>query len=348
MTNLSLRQIIEGMTLSFDPVAANKMNVVLQFDGEGAEPGIYHLHIADGQCTFHKGPANSPALTIITPSDVWRRISNGEISGQEALMQGLYRVDGDLSLLLRMGSLFKPRTQVSVEAPRAQRPAGPIPLSGRAWMTLAFVPWVVFWVTFDLSGVSRWVSVGMPLLLSALTVGYRLVCDRPTWLEVGSVAFFTLAGLLTLLDDPWFAVWGTIAGTLVIAVLWLLSLARKQLPLSGEYSKWQYIKPLWRNSMFIHANAVISLMWGWEFILAALLGVAAVAFHTYFVPLTVLRHLLLVPAFIFTRVYQKGASTRRIENYERTMMHLRTAAWTGLGVILLALVMTLASPGSPR
>ena len=89
-------------------------------------------------------------------------------------MEGLYTAKGDLSLLLKLDSLFKPGDDVSWEAPPDQRPAGPIPLSGMAWMAVAFAPWMIHWITFDIPGVSRWISVGLPFLLSALIVGYRM------------------------------------------------------------------------------------------------------------------------------------------------------------------------------
>ncbi|OQY22464.1 MAG: hypothetical protein B6I35_05945 [Anaerolineaceae bacterium 4572_32.2] len=306
-TDLNLRQTLEGMTLAFDPTAAGDLAATIQFDVSGPEPGVYHLRIVGGECTFHIGPAAAPTLTISTPSDIWLKISRGELSGQEALMQGLYSAEGDLSLMLKMNDLFKPTDQVSFDAPPRQRPAGPISLSGMAWMTVAFLPWIIHWVTFDIPGVSHWISVGLPLLLSALIVGYRLIFDKPTWMEWGGLGFFALAGGIALTGNDGYAVWGSIVSSVVMGGLWLSSLIFAKMPLSGEYSKWSFTRTLWRNSMFIYPNAVISLMWGWQFIVAALLGVAAILLPNLMVVLTVIRYLLLVPAFIFTSVYQKRA-----------------------------------------
>ena len=329
-TNLSLRQTLEGMSLTFDPTAAEGLAATIQFDVTGPESGIYHLRIANGECSFHAGPATVPTLTITTPSDVWLQISSGQLSGQEALMQGLYTAQGDLSLLLKMDSLFKPSDQVSFEAPSGQRPAGPIPLSGMAWMTVAFLPWIVHWITFDIPGLSHWISVGLPLLLSALIVGYRLMFDKPTWMEWGALGFFSLAGILTLTGDVGFAVWGSVISSGVMAGLWLGTLLFSDMPLSGDYSKWGFVKALWRNSMFIYPNAVISLMWGWQFIAAALLGVVALLLPEQRVLFTILRYLLLVPAFIFTVAYQKRAPQSEIRNPQSQMERLRF--WAGMGL----------------
>ena len=45
-------------------------------------------------------------MTITTPAAVWLAISRGELDGQQAFMSGKYKVEGDLSLLLKLKSLF--------------------------------------------------------------------------------------------------------------------------------------------------------------------------------------------------------------------------------------------------
>lgn len=344
-TSLNLRQTIEGMPLAFDPVAAGDLDGTIQFDVSGPEPGVYHLRFVGGECIFHEGPAASPSLTISTPSDVWLEISRGELSGQEAMMQGLYNATGDISLLLKMDSLFKSAGEVSYEAPAGQRPAGPIPLSGMAWMGVAFTPWMIFWITFDIPGVSHWISVGLPLLLSALIVGYRLAFGRGNPLrlplEVGGLGFFALAGVMALTNDAGFAVWGSVVSSVVMAGLWLGTLLFGDSPLSAEYSKWDYVKSLWRNSMFIYPNAVISLMWGWQFIVGALFGAAAILLPNLMVIFTVTRFLLQIPAFIFTFVYQKRATQLRVDDYEKTMGKLRF--WAGMGLLTVAGLLLVAT-----
>jgi putative sterol carrier protein len=343
-TNLNLRQTIEGMPLAFNPDAAENLSATIQFDVTGDEPGVYHLTIADRTCTFHTGPAVAPTLTITTPSAVWLQISRGELSGQDALMQGQYTANGDLSLLLKLNNLFGASDTVDLEAPRSQRPPGPLPLPGMTWMAVAFIPWIVHWVTFDIPGVSHWISVGLPLLLSLAIVGYRLAFGRPTWMEWGGLGFFVLAGALVLTGSPGYARWGSIVSSVVMAGLWLSSLQFAKTPLSAEYAKWAYIKALWRNSLFIHPNAVISLMWGWQFILASLLGIAAILLPAQMVIFTVTRYLLLVPAFIFTSSYQKRALQLRVDDYEKTMSRLRF--WAGMGLsVVSGLLLVATMPG---
>lgn len=103
---MSCRELLQAMPLGFDPAAADGLEAVIQFDVTGAEPFQAHLRIAKGVCSYHDGPATAPAIVIHTPEDVWKGIAAGTIDGQQAYMAGKYKVDGDLSLLLRLQSLF--------------------------------------------------------------------------------------------------------------------------------------------------------------------------------------------------------------------------------------------------
>jgi putative sterol carrier protein len=45
-------------------------------------------------------------VLIRTPAEVWLAIAKGEMDGQQAFMSGKYKVEGDLSLLMRLPQLF--------------------------------------------------------------------------------------------------------------------------------------------------------------------------------------------------------------------------------------------------
>jgi putative sterol carrier protein len=72
--------------------------------GEGG--GKWVVSIAGGGCEVRAGEAAAPALTIETPADIWVKIARGEIDRPKALMQGLYRVKGDMKVLMRLPQLF--------------------------------------------------------------------------------------------------------------------------------------------------------------------------------------------------------------------------------------------------
>ena len=94
------------MPLAFNPAAAEGLSAVYQFEVQGDETFVAHLRIAGGACTFHEGPTDKSNLIIKTPADVWLKISRGELNGQQAFMDGRYKVEGDMNLLLKMNRLF--------------------------------------------------------------------------------------------------------------------------------------------------------------------------------------------------------------------------------------------------
>jgi len=360
----NFRQTIEGMPLIFNSAAAGDLKAVIQFNATGREPGLYYLTIDSGTCKFRKGMAKDPSLAINTPSDVWLQIGSGEISGQDALFKGLYKIEGNADILLRMGELFKTPDDFSVRdesvpatgrlftlfnttahiadeaAPAGKRPAGPLPISGMGWMTIFFAIWTLFWVCFDISNISPWIGSAVPLALMSAVIIYRTVYNRPVWTEIASWAFFLLALVLApLMQLPVFLAWGSITGSLFMAGLWLFSLAPFiKLPFCAEYSKWGFISKLWGNSMFIQPNLAISLVWGWQFIIATGFGIGAKLYPPLFIPFTVIRYLLIIPAGIFTMRYQKGVMDRKFTDIDKVISCLRTWAYAGLAVAIAMLL----------
>ena len=101
-----MRLLLRGMAASFNSQAAGALKAIIQFEVTGRQTGDWFLSIDTGKCTYHEGKANSPNLTIQTPSEVWLAIANKEMDGQQAFMEGKYAGTGDMSLLMRMRSLF--------------------------------------------------------------------------------------------------------------------------------------------------------------------------------------------------------------------------------------------------
>lgn len=94
------------MPLGFNRTESDGLEAIYQFEISGKENFTACLKISAGQCTYHDGPADNPGVIIKTPADVWLAISKGELDGQQAFMSGKYKVEGDLSLLFRLKSLF--------------------------------------------------------------------------------------------------------------------------------------------------------------------------------------------------------------------------------------------------
>lgn len=326
----SLAQTLEGMCLGFDPSASSELVATIQFEVSGDEPGTYHLRIDDRECTFHPERAESPTLVISTPSEVWLRISQGELSGRDALMQGLYEVQGDPGLLMRMDSLFPSGDDIELEAPRDQRPAGPLPISGSRWLAIDFLPWIVLWAGFGSDGRGGWRALAVSLALSAGVFAYRRIYNRPTAFEVANLGVFSGMLLAWPWLSAWLAPWGSTVGTIWLGAIWLGTLLPARAPLTSAYSRWKYAPALWANHTFLFVNAVLTLMWGWVFVLQGSLDIWAAANPQLVAPLTVIKFGLLVPASLITVRFPKRGSEIRLADPVRSSGRLRTPAWIGL------------------
>ena len=100
------RELITRMPTSFNADAAGDLTADIQFRISGEERFDMVLSIANGKCTARAGDACSPSLTIIAPADIWMKMARNEINKPKAFMDGLYKAEGDINLLIRMGQLF--------------------------------------------------------------------------------------------------------------------------------------------------------------------------------------------------------------------------------------------------
>src|SRR6266581_1193619 len=105
----AVEPLIMGMPLVFDRKAARDTRASIQFRVSGSEPGDYYLDIARGRCRSFEGVAPAADLTVYTPDTVWLKIARGELDGERALREGLYRAEGDFALLSKIPEWFPAR-----------------------------------------------------------------------------------------------------------------------------------------------------------------------------------------------------------------------------------------------
>lgn len=101
-----MRLLFKGMASSFNAQVAGDLKATIQFEVTGKQSGNWFFLIENGRCICNEGKAESPTLTIKTPSEVWLAIANEEMDGQQAFMEGEYTIVGDMTILMRMKSLF--------------------------------------------------------------------------------------------------------------------------------------------------------------------------------------------------------------------------------------------------
>jgi putative sterol carrier protein len=296
----NVREIIQGMPLAFNSARASGLRAVLQFHVTGDDPGAYHLRIAAGRCTFHEGVADDATTVITTPSEVWLAVAQGKLDGGKAMMEGLYTVSGDFGLMMQMEGLF---SGTEADTRPVGEPGGPIRIPGMAWMTVAFIPWIIHWVLTGIGLGAIW-SIGLPLVLGAGLWLYRRAFIKPTWLDAGGPLFFAAAGIISLLAPGFWMLYGAVLGSLAMAGIWMGTLATDT-PLTADYSCWNYPPEIARNRLFLKTNGVITVFWAAVFLLQAAITLAGIAYPAQESLWLVVRYLTLVPGFWFTGWFQK-------------------------------------------
>lgn len=79
------------------------MNATFQFD-IGA--GKWYAKIADGAVDIGEGQADNPTITLIATDQDWLDLVNGTINGQTAFLTGKLKIQGDMTLAMKLESVF--------------------------------------------------------------------------------------------------------------------------------------------------------------------------------------------------------------------------------------------------
>jgi putative sterol carrier protein len=96
-----------NLAKGFRREAAADLTAVYQLRLTGDGGGVWQLSIADQQCAVLPGPAERPDVTITMAAGDWVDLLSGRLDGYNAFFQGRIRVEGDLSLALRLQGLFE-------------------------------------------------------------------------------------------------------------------------------------------------------------------------------------------------------------------------------------------------
>jgi multimeric flavodoxin WrbA/putative sterol carrier protein len=301
---------LASMAMNYSPAAIPGFSGTIQFRFETEN---YHLIIEDEVCRAYAGEYPAPALTIITPRQVWMDISDGTLNGTKAYMDGQYKIQGDLNLLMKLNQLFGTETagdqgpqkemgQPSLKDDKIPEHRGPIHLPAMTWLAVAFLPWMILWTWGAVTPgpVPYFAAAGIAVLIAA----YHLTTNVITLFEAGTAVYLIGSTVLQISGWAFFARFGPVADYVFLGGLWLVSLARR-FSLTAEYSRYQFPKSIWNTQSFIQTNAVICAAWGIYFLVAALLRLIMNAGAGPKAGLTLLIYILLVPMVIFTDKFQK-------------------------------------------
>lgn len=102
-----VRGLFPAMVAGFIPEKADGINAVILFDLSGDNGGQFWIRIADGTAESGEGAAEEPAMTVKAAADDWFAVSTGQMNPMQAFMTGKIKILGDMSLAMRMQTMFK-------------------------------------------------------------------------------------------------------------------------------------------------------------------------------------------------------------------------------------------------
>jgi len=104
----SIKDLFSAMPFGLNKANAKDLTTVVQFFLTGDEPTTGYFVFENQKCAYTEGVHPNPKTTIKCGSKLWLQISNNEVSGDKALINNEYQVEGDASIMLKFASLFEP------------------------------------------------------------------------------------------------------------------------------------------------------------------------------------------------------------------------------------------------
>ena len=102
----TVQQFFAELSQNVDAAKTKGMNATFQFDIAGDGGGQWNVAIADGSVAVSEGVAASPTITLSADAADWLGLVQGTISGQAAFLTGKLKIQGDMTLAMKLGTLF--------------------------------------------------------------------------------------------------------------------------------------------------------------------------------------------------------------------------------------------------
>ena len=233
------------MAALYNPASFNGKEIVLEMYYTDLNKR-YQLSLGKTGCEVLTTDFRQPTTTIETPYTVWKSIASGEYSGQDALMEGKYRVKGDFNLMIHWDTYFGTQDQQAEVSPQK-----------KTNMALLLLPWIAFWVCTGVMPPHAASFVSILLSISAPIIFYR---NRQIIFDHLSSVAVSVCCILLLSDAPLNLV--LILSYFAFGLLWTVTGFLK-LPLTAHYSLNDYGgENMLRNALFIKTNRILTLCWG--------------------------------------------------------------------------------------
>mgnify|MGYP001263683918 CR=1 FL=1 len=106
---MTVTEFFTGLASRINPERISGMNATYQFNIAADENGDtqWYVAIRDGIAEVHQGAADAPNITVSVTASDWIDIVSGKLNGQMAFLTGRLKVEGDMSLALKLQALLQ-------------------------------------------------------------------------------------------------------------------------------------------------------------------------------------------------------------------------------------------------
>ncbi|SFQ95722.1 SCP2 sterol-binding domain-containing protein [Desulfoscipio geothermicus] len=105
---MSLQEIMAGLQqkMNADPTKMAGVTATYQFNLSGDGGGSYNVVFNDGTAQINEGVADNPNIIISMEAADFQDLVSGKLDAMGAFMTGKLKVEGDMSLAMRLQALF--------------------------------------------------------------------------------------------------------------------------------------------------------------------------------------------------------------------------------------------------
>ncbi len=102
--------------LAFLPEVSTGVDAVYEFRLSGPGGGIFTVLVREGDCRISVGPPSEPPDVIYDmAASTWVAMSEGRVTGDEAVLLGKLRIRGNVELARKFNDLFDPPGEPAVK-----------------------------------------------------------------------------------------------------------------------------------------------------------------------------------------------------------------------------------------
>ncbi|MDD5368910.1 MAG: SCP2 sterol-binding domain-containing protein [Anaerolineaceae bacterium] len=107
MQEISIQEWVDKIPQAFIPEKAAGIDADIQLRLSGDQGGDWFVSIHNQQVKASQGDTTNPKLTLNGDAQDVLNVLTGKMDPMRAFMQGKFRVTGDMSLAMKLMSIFK-------------------------------------------------------------------------------------------------------------------------------------------------------------------------------------------------------------------------------------------------